>query len=127
MTEQELEMSLEIYRQKYEVFRHFDNLRRHLPTFTLGAGTLLLAFATGKDQAPSWWSYVVFGLLALFSSFAVSRVRDGITKNHAALVKVAKLIGDTDIPERARHGATWWLSVLLCLFFLLSSAAVLFA
>ena len=116
MADNDSEIALEVYRQKYEVFRHFDSLRWQIPTFTLGAGSLLLALAVGKDKQPAWWSFFVFGLLCLFSSFAVFRVRKGIEKNHDALDAAAKYIGDTTIPTPPKHGATWWLSVMLMLF-----------
>ena len=108
-------IALEIYRQKYEVFRHFDKLRWQIPTFTLGAGSLLLAFAPRKGEQPAWWSFVILGILLFFSSFAVFRVRMGIFKNHSALDAAAKAIGDTTIPAQPKYGATWWLSILLML------------
>lgn len=111
------DIELEIYRQKYEVFRHFDNLRWHIPTLTLTAGSLLIALSAPKDQPPAWWSFVIFGLLSLFASFAVFRVRKGIINNHVALDAVARAIGDTTIPPpKMRFGATWLLSVLLIMF-----------
>lgn len=72
------EANLEIYRQKYGMFRHLDTLRWQIPTFTLGTGSLLLAFASEPNQPPAKWSFFVFSLLALFSSFAVFRIRKGI-------------------------------------------------
>ena len=110
------EAHLEIYRQKYAVFRHLDTLRWQIPTFLLGAGSLLLAFASRPGQPPEKWSFFVVSLLAsLFSSFAVYRVRRGIRNNHAALDSAARSIGDRSIPKPGRFGATWWLSVLLFL------------
>ncbi len=113
---------LEIYRQKYTVFRHLDSLRWQIPTFTLGAGSLLLAFASEPNKAPARWSFLVFSLLALFSSFAVYRVRRGIHKNHTALDAAARVVGDNSIPAPGRFGATWWLAVLLLLTAVASTA-----
>jgi hypothetical protein len=109
------EAELEIYRQKYGVFRHLDSLRWQIPTFTLGAGALLLAFAAEPGKPPAQWSFFAFAALALFSSFAVFRVRKGIRKNHVALHIAAEKIGDYSIPEPARFGATWWLSAIMLL------------
>lgn len=109
------EAELEIYRQKCAVFRHLDTLRWQIPIIMLGAGTLLLAFASERNRPPATWSFFVFSLLALFSSFAVFRVRKGIHKNHVALDAAARKVGDESIPEPGRFGATWWLSVLLLL------------
>ena len=116
------EAALEIYRQKYAVFRHLDALRWQIPTFTLGAGSLLLAFAAEPNKPPARWSFFVFAFLALFSSFAVYRVRKGIHKNHAALDAAARVVGDRNIPKPSRFGATWWLSVILVLAALTSLA-----
>jgi phosphatidylglycerophosphate synthase len=105
---------LEIYKQKYEVFRHFDNLRWHVPTICISAGSILLAFASKKDQTSAWWAFVIFGFLSLFSAFSIYRVRKGIHQNHGALVTIAKKIGDTNIPTlKKKGGATWWLSIIL--------------
>lgn len=118
------DLDLEIYRQKYEIFRHFDNLRWHIPTFCLGAGSILLAFASKKDQPPDWWAFVIFGILSLFSSFAVKRVRKGIHDNYIVLDKIAKIIGDEDIPpQRDSCGATWWLIIILVIVGLASIVA----
>jgi uncharacterized membrane protein len=74
----------------------------------------LLAFASKRDQPPDWWAFVIFGFLSLFSSFSVYRVRKGIHRNHDALDAIARVIGDTTIPElNERGGATWWLSIIL--------------
>lgn len=106
------EADLEIYRQKYEVFRHLDALRWQIPTFMLGAGTLVLAFAAEPNKPPARWSFFVFAILSLFSSFAVFRVRKGLHKNHLVLNEAAIKIGDDKIPDIARFGATWWLGTL---------------
>ena len=111
MTEDRREFLLERYRQKYEVFRHFDTLRWQIPTFTIAAGAVLIGLSAGKDQFPPRWSYVIFGVLSVFSSFAIFRVRNGIAKNHESLAAIAKEIGDS-IPDREKRGATWWLAVI---------------
>lgn len=118
------DFKLEIYRQKYEVFRHFDSLRWHIPTFSLGAGSLLLGFAAKEGQTPAWWAFCVFGVLSLFSSFAIYRVRKGLHKNHEALSAIACIIGDNYIPKtQKRFGATWW----LCIIFLMLGIASIMA
>lgn len=110
------EAELEIYRQKYEVFRHFDNLRWQIPTLCISAGSLVIGFAAVKDSKPAWWSFIIFGGLSLFSAFAVQRIRDGIEENRQVLTDVAKSIGDDKIPlQKGRFGASWWLCVILVL------------
>ena len=108
-----IDIQLEIYRQKYEVYRHLDKLRWNVPTISLAAGTVLLTFS-GENDSPKWWAFVVFGILLLFSSYAVFRMRKGIAKNHQTLVEFASILGDNSISElKKRGGATWWLAIVM--------------
>jgi hypothetical protein len=112
----ELEIALEIYRQKYEIFRHFDRLRWQLPGLTLAIGAIVLTLARGKDSMPYWWGFCIFGFICFFSSFGIHRIRKGIKLNHGNLERISELLGDPTIPKHTKKlGATWWLCFLLFL------------
>jgi hypothetical protein len=108
------EAQLEIYRQKYDVFRHLDNLRWQVPTVVVSAASVLLGLGQGSQSSPTGWSLSIAGLLCFFGSFAIWRIRSGIKKNGAVLEEAAKAVGDQSIPEFKR-GATFVLMWLLCL------------
>ncbi len=55
----ELGIALEIYRQKYEVFRHLDRLRWQLPTIALPAGGVVLGLANNGNDWPYWWALML--------------------------------------------------------------------
>ena len=56
---------LEIYKQRYDTYRHLDRLRWQIFQIAVGAGTLTLAFARGTEQTrlvgiDDRWFYVVY-------------------------------------------------------------------
>lgn len=113
----EREIALEIYRQKNEIFRHFDNLRWHLPAIVLPASGAVLGLARNGKDWPHWWALLLVGLLSFLSGFAILRIRKGIKYNHKPLIAIAKQLGDKSIPERKKHlGASWWFMVFMWFF-----------
>ncbi len=103
------EIAIEIYRQKYEIFRHLDRLRWQLPTIALPAGGAVLGLASNGEGWPNWWALLLFGFMSGLVGFAIRKIRLGIHKNHVFLTDIAAEIGDFSIPEpKKRFGATWW-------------------
>ena len=109
----EREIALEIYRQKGDMFRHFDSLRWQVPIVTFAAASLVITSGTDANNVPAWWAFCLSGLLTALGGFAVFRIRDGIRKNHDSLREVAELLGNHSIPARVKYGATWWLMLIL--------------
>jgi len=105
----EREIALEIYRQKYENFRHFDRLRWQSPGVGLATGSAVLALAREADGLPAWWALVIFGGLSILIYFVMFRIRKGLEKNRDALDFVARILGDDSVPPTMlRFGASWW-------------------
>ncbi len=105
----EREIALEIYRQKYENFRHFDKLRWQSPGIGLATGSAVLALARESDGLPAWWALLIFGGFSILIFFVMFRIRKGLEKNRDALDTVARIIGDESVPETTpRFGASWW-------------------
>ena len=98
---------VEIYRQRYETFRHLDRLRWQMLPVAGGAGAVILAFAR-QGATPEWWAFVIVGVLLAMSGWAMWRIGQGINKNGAVLCKWAAVVGDTDIPPPP---AKWFESV----------------
>lgn len=110
----EREIALEIYRQKYEVFRHFDRLRWQLPTIALPAGGAVLGLATDDLGWPDWWALILFGFMSSLVGFAIFRIRKGIHKNHDCILEIASQIGDYSVLKlKKRFGATWWFALFM--------------
>ena len=88
---------LEIYKQRYETYRHLDRLRWQMLPISAGAGAAILAFARYRSE-PVWWVFLGVGLLLTISGVAMLRIGRGINRNGEVLRKVAAVIGDEDIP-----------------------------
>ena len=97
---------LEIYKQRYQTYRHLDRLRWQMLQIAVGAGSLILAFAKGAST-PEWWVFSVVGLMLIIFGSAMFRIGHGIKMNGQVLSKAATLVGDTDIPSVSK----WWKSV----------------
>jgi hypothetical protein len=108
------EIALEIYRQKYEIFRHFDRLRWQLPTIALPAGGAVLGLASDEVGWPVWWALLLFGFMSGLVGFAIFRIRIGIHRNHDCLLKIAPQIGDYSVLKLKKCcGATWWFALFM--------------
>ncbi len=97
---------LEIYRQRYETYRHLDRLRWLMLQIVVGAGSLILVFARGGSK-PEWWVFAVVGLMLMMFGVVMLRIGHGIKMNGQVLSKAAALVGDADIPSVSE----WWKSV----------------
>ena len=89
---------IEIYKQRYETYRHLDRLRWQMLQIAVGAGSLILAFA-GGDSEPNWWIFAAVGLLLIIFGSVMLRIGHGINMNGKVLSKAASAVGDVDIPS----------------------------
>ena len=107
--------NLEIYRQRYETYRHFDKLRWQMLQILVAiasATALLLRYTTGTLE---WWFFCLLGASLLIIGFVMIRIGDGIRANNKVLKKVAKAIGDNRIPTVSNpwKSVAHWISVLV--------------
>ena len=97
----------EIYRQRYETFRHLDRLRWQMLQIAVGVGSLgILAFAR-SGREPDWWVFAAVGPMLAMFGVAMLRIGRGINMNNQVLRKAAVTLGDDDIPLYSK----WWRSV----------------
>ena len=99
--------ALEIYKQRYDTYRHLDKLRWQMFQIAVGAGSVVLAFGRGESSDPDWWVLGTIGLLLVIFGLVMERIRQGISMNGIVLEKVGKIVGDADIPPASR----WWESI----------------
>ncbi len=97
---------LEIYKQRYDTYRHLDRLRWQIFQIAVGAGTLTLAFARGAGK-PDWWVLTIVGLMLCIFGIVMLRIGHGIKKNGEVLSKFGSELGDDFIPQVNN----WWKSV----------------
>ncbi len=90
--------NVEIYRQRYETFRHFDKLRWQMLQILVAvasATALLLRSSTGTIE---WWFFCLLGASLLIIGFVMIRIGHGINANASVLKKAADAIGDDGVP-----------------------------
>ena len=107
--------NLEIYRQRYETYRHFDKLRWQMLQILVAiasATALLLRYTTGTLE---WWFFCLLGTSLLIIGFVMLRIGDGIRANNKVLKKAAEAIGDNRIPAVSNpwKSVAHWISVLV--------------
>ena len=106
--------NLEIYRQRYETFRHFDKLRWQMLQILVAiasATALLLRYTTGTLE---WWFFCILGMSLLIIGLVMIRISDGIRANNKVLKKAAEAIGDNGVPvSNLWKSVAHWISVLV--------------
>ncbi len=105
---------LEVYKQRYETYRHLDRLRWQMLQIAVGAGSLILAFARG-DSKPEWLVFAVVGLMLIMFGVVMLRIGHGIKMNGQVLSKAAALVGDADIPSVSKcwKSVAFWIASML--------------
>ena len=107
--------NLEIYRQRYETYRHFDKLRWQMLQILVAiasATALLLRYTTGTLE---WWFFCLLGTSLLIIGYVMIRIGNGIRANAKILKKAAEVIGDNGIPAILNpwKSVAHWISVLV--------------
>ena len=113
---------IEIYKQRYETYRHLDRLRWQMLQIAVGVGLLTLAFAKDGAKPNNWWVFAVVGTMLIIFGLVMLRIGHGIKMNSHALSKAAALVGDADIPLVS----TWWKSVSFWIASMLIVVGVVF-
>ncbi len=108
-------MSVDIYNQRYETFRHLDKLRWQMLQLLIAiasATALVLRSTSGEIE---WWFYLLLGFSLVTLSFVMLRIGSGIRKNAAALKYAAEGIGDDGMPDVSNEwkSIAHWIAVLV--------------
>lgn len=107
--------NIEIYRQRYETFRHFDRLRWQMLQILVAvasATALILRSTTGSLE---WWFYGLLGVALSILGFVMIRINGGIRGNALVLRKAAKSVGDEGMPDVSQKwkSVAHWIAVLV--------------
>lgn len=114
---------LEIYKQRYDTFRHLDRLRWQMFQIAVVTASLVLGIR-GTLTDLKWGSWVGIGLLFISLGYAKLRIGNGIVMNSKVLRKFGAKIGDEYIPEATKHGISFWIARILMI---LGAVCVLYA
>lgn len=108
------ETYLELYKQRYDTFRHLDRLRWQMFQIAALTAALVLGFK-GSPADLKWYSWVGIGLVFCLLGESSRQIRKGIITNSKVLRKFGKEVGDTNIPEATRRGIAYKIIVVLIL------------
>ncbi len=122
MNEKPTEAQLEIYRQRYETFRHLDKLRWQMLQIAIATGSVVLAFGTSTSTRPEWWTWAAVGVILLILGIAMIRIGNGVRKNGEALRNAGNTIGDTNIPKQLSNSrsVSFWIAITMIIIGLVS-------
>ena len=89
---------IEVYRQRYETFRHLDRMRYQLLQILVALGAAIAIFFRFNPNPVEWWILILIGIMIFLIGNAMSKVSSGLWANNGVLSEIGKRIGDTNIP-----------------------------
>ena len=95
---------VEVYRQRYETYRHLDRLRWQMLQIAIAVGALVVTFGVRGTSGPEWWVLSGAGLLIVMLGVVMLRINHGVAQNGLVLATTAAAIGDHAVPVPGR----WW-------------------
>ena len=83
----------------------------------VAAGSVVLAFGDGSKEQPGWWTWMVVGVVLLFTGLAMMRIGGGIKANAEVLSAAGKELGDERIPVPSSQwgGVAFWIAAVMML------------
>jgi hypothetical protein len=111
------ENQLEVYRQRYEVFRHLDSLRWQMFQTAIASAGIVMALGKDSMAVGSSWLWVAIALIFIALGTAMFRINYGVNSNNKMLKAAADAIGDSRIPFREYWftGVSNWIAAAMVL------------
>jgi len=105
--------AVEVYRQRYETFRHLDKLRWQMLQILVAIGTATTLILRSTSGPLAWWFFVLLGGALLVLAFAMHKINQGIRGNGKVLQKTGKVVGDDAIPDVSNpwRSVAHWLTI----------------
>jgi len=106
---------LEIYKQRYETFRHLDKLRWQMLQIAIATVSAILILGKDESAIPMWWVSPSIGLILIILGLAMIKIGEGIRSNGKILYKIASEIGDGGIPKPRlrRSSVSFWIALMM--------------
>lgn len=106
---------LEIYKQRYETYRHLDKLRWQMLQIGIAVISAIFIFGKNDNTEPKWWVLVIVGLVLILLGVAMLQIGNGINKNGEVLRLIGNSIGDKNIPEKKLNcrSISFWIAVVM--------------
>ncbi len=106
---------IEIYRQRYETFRHLDKIRWQMLQIAVATSSVVLVFGRGDAVKPGWWVWVAIGAIFLILGLAMTKINSGAENNGEILRKFGHAIGDTKIPRNLSkyRSVSFWIATMM--------------
>lgn len=105
----------EVYRQRYETFRHFDRIRFQLLQILVAFGAAVALFFRFQSTPAEWWAFALIGFMLFLIGNAMLKVSKGLWANNNVLHEFAAKIGDTGVPKSAekQHSVSYWTAMFV--------------
>ena len=97
---------LEIYKQRYDTFRHLDRLRWQMFQIAVITASLVMGIKGEPLANLHGVIWVGMGTLFVFLGFAKLKISEEIMRNYFALKDSGRKIKDTYIPDGTKSGIT---------------------
>ena len=93
------ENDIEIYKQRYETWRHLDKIRWQIIQFYIAILTgIVLLYQYDSTPKPAWIIPAI-GIVIMSTSLALFKVNSGIRANGKVLHEIGNKVGDIGIPD----------------------------
>ena len=118
---------VEVYKQRYETFRHLDKLRWQMIQIAAPTVAGILAIGVQQSLTGLWWIWATIGSVLTVLGVSMDRINRGIVRNNIPLAEAAKSVGDSGSfshTNRFRSVASWigWMMIAFGIVFFVKSA-----
>ena len=99
------QQATEIYRQRYETFRHLDRLRWQMFQIAIAAGSAIYV-VDNRTGGPTRLAFLLAGIVLFILAAAMLRIGHGIKVNNTYLARAGTSLGDDGIPTSTGRVST---------------------
>lgn len=101
-----MNLDIEVYKQRYETFRHLDRVRWQMLQISVAVGTISSAVISGTTGVYKNLIILITGVMLVVLGLVMLRIQHAIRLNGRVLMEVGNKIGDAHIPMPAK----FWMS-----------------
>ncbi len=104
---------IEIYRQRYETWRHLDKLRWQMVQILVAIGSASGIAIRVSDASLDNWFWVIVGFSIIYIAISLERISQAIRHNAITLKNAGESIGDHGLPDvsDSKKSIMYWLTL----------------